>query len=193
MFIVFMILLDIESLKLEDIKFIITVLSILSAFSHRYEDEKAQEVCFILIIIDILLFFYLRFVLYKDLSIISHFKGSENSKTIILVINAFILYSIIYFLYGYISMPLNYRKKKYSESSEEIFMLYNKSINYHLNDREKIKIKKFCKSEIDRLKLLSIYKHKFLQSIFKKKYDLILQEINMYIEIEEKLYINYNI
>ena len=98
-------------------------------------------------------------------------------------------------------MPAKHAKKKYRDYSYEIFKLFNKSINYSLNDSEKLKIKEFCESEIKMLKSKPIYKYRryrCLKCFYKnpynrKQYIIILKKIKMYSQIDKKLYITYNI
>ncbi len=161
-------------LTLDDIKFIITVLSILSAFSQRYSNDKASEYCFALILINCLFFFFVKYLSFL-----------APSKFINLSYNAFIIGTVIYFFFTFSSMATQHNKKQNIISRDEFLIIFNKSINQPLNNDEKIKIKKFCKSEIERLKLLPIHKHKYLQFIFNKKYNLILQDISMYTQIDK--------
>ena len=195
------------SLTLEEIKFFITIFSLLAVFSHRYEEDKAHLFCFTFVAFCILLFLAIRFSKYSyyfpQNSVVpdKSWKDSWDTFIIVIVTNAFILFSTLFFIYSYLSMPRNHVNRKYYDSSYEIFKLFNKSINYSLNDNEKIKIKDFCKSEIGKLKSKPIYKYRryrFLKLFYKnpynrKQYIMTLKKIKMYSQINEKLYITYNI
>ena len=189
------------SLTLEEIKFFITIFSIFAVFSHRYEDDKAHLLCFIFIVYDILIYLGIRFSKYNSHLTNDSWRNSWDSAIVILGMNAFLLISVLFFICSYIPMPRNHMNKKYYDYSYEIFKLFNKSLYYSLNDNEKIKIKDFCKSEIEILKSKPIYKYRryrFLKLFYKnpynrKQYIITLKKIKMYSQINEKLYITYNI
>ena len=177
-----------NGLSMDSIKFIITIFSILGVFSRSYEDEKAQITCFLLIILDIAIYLFFIFC-NKEVTITNKLAANEI-KFYIVMSDGFIIWSVCYFLYRYSTMPFMYQSKKYREYSELIYMLYNKSLNYSLNDSEKLKIKKFCEDEISKLSTIRLKVYKY---IFKKRYLKIMDRINMYKEINGKLSITFNI
>lgn len=177
-----------NGLSMDSIKFSITIFSIFAVFSRSYENEKAQITCFLFIILDISIYLFFIFC-NKEVTITNKLAYNEM-KYLIMMLDGVIIWSVCYFLYRYSTMPLIYKSKKYEEYSNLIYMLYNKSLNYSLNDSEKLKIKKFCEEEISKLSTIRLRVCKY---IFKKRYLKIMDRINMYKEINGKLSITFNI
>ena len=183
-----MYILDNKGLSMNNMIFIFSVFSILLVFSRNYENEKAQRTCFIFILLNIAIFLFYIFC-NKEVMMVNKL-ASDKIKYFIMILDGFIIWSLCYFLYRYSTMPYIHQRRKYSEYSEIIYMIYNKSLNYTLNDSEKLKIKKFCEEEISKLSTIRLKIYKY---IFKKKYLRITNRIKMYNEIKDKLVITFNI